>query len=40
MYKNYIKVFKISQNQTFIPIILFWVKKAVKKGIKGMRVGA
>ena len=29
-YENHIKVSKISQN---IPVILFWVKKVVKKGV-------
>ena len=31
--QNHIKVSKISQNQMFIPVILFWVIKVVKKGV-------
>ena len=33
MYKNPIKVSKISQNQMFIPVILFWARKVVKKRV-------
>ena len=32
VYENHRKVYKIARTQTFIPIILFLVKKMVKKG--------
>ena len=36
--ENCIEVSKISQTQTFIPIIPFLVKKWLKEGILGMKV--
>ena len=39
MYKNHVKVSKISQNQIFVPVILFWVKKVVKKVLRESEFG-
>ena len=32
VYRNWVKVYKITQTEIFIPVILFLVKKVVKKG--------
>ena len=32
VYRNCVKVYKITQTEIFIPVILFLVKKVVKKG--------
>ena len=37
VYGNCIKVYKITQTEIFIPVILFLVKKVVKKGYCEMK---
>ena len=38
VYKNYLKVSKVTQTQIFIPVVLFLVKKMVKKVTMRMKV--